>query len=182
MVVYGHDPYENFSATVGRRLERNPPENTLVKYFRPSTITDDHMDLSRRDKERASRAGGKELSTFARELYGGKLPTVVDLHDFPLYNHNNGSLLQEFDTYWIIYPGVNKKLERILENFRNSHEQKAKIALAPVFRTGGNNELAFEFFPVKIRADGSFDTMKVEDAEKMVREVISYHQRNYYVI
>jgi DNA repair exonuclease SbcCD nuclease subunit len=138
------------------------------------------LDLSLKEREKAAQIGRKELRKHLLDLYHGKLPTITDLHDYPLYNRDSGKLFQDFEKYLIMYPGVNKNLARILEEFKGLHKKKSEIQVKPDFRSvfSAYHQFDFEFYPVRIKEDGSFETMMVEDAEKMVREVVEFVQQN----
>lgn len=169
---------ERFSFEVGRRLEKDPPQNTDVRYFKPSTVYN-YMDLSGHNQRKADSRGHAEQRKFVKRLYE-KLPFVIDLHDTPPYASSAGGAFLGSTKYILFHPHVNSKLSHVVEKFVNTHPvHKIMIGPAPRSVLAFYRELTVESFPSKLTKNGDFETMTVEEEVGFVRELVEFFKKNY---
>lgn len=137
--------------------------------FTPSAIKPGYDDLSASQKENATRKGLKELREYVIAKYR-ELPFIIDLHDTPPY-------VSVGEWYILLYPGPNSKLRNKLEHFRKKTvpQEKINISGMPTYYPSYNS-LTVESWPVHYK-DGKFETLRIEDEEKLVRKLVDFLQK-----
>lgn len=175
LITYGFHPNEEFSEAVGKRLEKNPPKNSDVIYYRPSSITSDHRLLSYKEMIKESYKGAKELRQYANEKYN-ESPFIIELHDTPYYQSFSDDISLK---YGLMYPRLNTKLRNTFEEFeRQKNYEKIITVSGEMQRLSGYYSTIIEFWPNHFNTKtDKFHNMNVEEAELFTRDVIEYIQK-----
>lgn len=106
----------------------------------------------------------------------GELPFNIDLHDTPLYTTD-----EHYDNYMLSYPQFNKKLAALLKDFRKTMpDEKMFVFPLEMKRAPAYHSMIVESWPVHYKEGGAFETLKVEDEEKMVRKLVDFLQSSVY--
>jgi hypothetical protein len=172
--------FEKYALAVGERLEEEKLPNVDMIRCDPKLFTEDYLDLSFKEKMQKNRETEAKLKSYLCEIYGKKLPPILNLHDATRYDYDEDGTVP----YCYLFPTAwNLKLRRSLEEFCKLYKESLKRPIVvlgiPAVETISYHTTYVEFKPVIFTRQKEFETRTVEEGVSLTKELIRHLKSLY---